>query len=185
MNLRGGGLRGGERLLIRRRGPKASSRCRRRITSNFRSDQKANLGASILDFLQSWTENDDDDEPPRVVVTCLRRSTGEQAVISGGLECDGATFPIQGDHICPYGPEKVEIKHDLSAFLQMNPTSDIVSVHSQVRFACPSALGTNSDPDEEEPQLDDSYLLFAVRWVVYAGDVYHDVALKKIWPRTS
>ena len=87
---------------------------------------------------------------------------------------------IQGHHICPYDYEEVEIKHDLSAFLKTNPTQrviDIASVHSQVRFACPSALGSNDNPNEEEPQLDDSYLLFAMRWVAHTGDDCYDCAL--------
>lgn len=103
---------------------------------------------------------------PQVLVTCLCTATGEQAVISESTSFDeGEPFY----DIFPYDDVELEIKGDVSEFYQADPHREYNthgSIRSEVRFVWPSAQSYDYYTEEnEEPQLDDSYLSFAMTWV--------------------
>ena len=130
------------------------------------------LDASILRFWRLWLEDDDfyqhNESPPRVRVTCLRRSTGEQAFISES--CDFGEYDgTPGD--IPYEGVEVTLKDNLRALLEADPFRDhgiYGSVQSQIDFICPSYSGYSQG--DEEPQLNDAYLSFTVEWVPLCGE---------------
>ena len=125
------------------------------------------LDASILRRLRSWIQAEEDlDDPLGVLVTCMRTSTTEQAIIFDTNDLDDSCWDRDSrHHVFPYEAKELEIKPDLNRFFRSDPHRDFCQwgeVHGQIRFVCPSALRANNS--DEEPQLDDSYLLFTMRW---------------------